>query len=884
MTELKKTILLVEDDAVIAAAGQKLLESYGYSVITADSGEKALYALKKCPHIDLILMDIILGSGINGAEAAQIILAEHNLPLIFLTSHTETDIVKKTEGITSYGYVLKSSGITVLNASIKTSFKLFDENRKEKERSLELIKNGENYRLLADNVPDIIYSLDSSGNIATINNSAFVRYGYNGQEAEGKPFLNFIHPEDREVVIRSFLKAIEEKRKYTQGLQFRIMAENGISYWFELNSHARFDSNGGYAGEDGVLRDITDRKKTEIELIAAKEKAETSEKSFKQQNEMFSILLKNLSQGVFMVEAPSGKPILANDAAQKILGRGILPDADHRNLSEIYEAFRVNTLEPYPPEEMPIIMGMNGKSVYVDDMVVKRPDGSLTYLEIYGTPVADTDGKIWASLVSFSDITERKKIENELIAAKEKAEASELKLQGMLDNMLDAFFQADLNGIFTYANPAALRMYRYSSLDEIIGVQASSFYAVKEERDKLIEELKKSGIKLDWIGKGLRKDGTTFWVSMNVQVIRDKNGNVTGTQGIARDITERKLAEEALKESELKFRLLFETSMDFLYITGIDGKIIDVNKAAANLSGYSLEELKEMNILSLYHDPEERNALVKMILEQGYVENYETRGVKKDGTIVEVLVTSILRRDNEGNPAGFQGVLKNITERKLAEEKILKSLREKELLIRELYHRTKNTIQVVRGMIMLQAAEFSDNKEIRALAKNTEDRIQAISLVHQMLYMSQDLSRISIKEYIQNLCASILESYNISNNKIVFNFNIDEQSFLLDTAIPLGLIINELITNSIKHAFPDNRKGIINISLLKDKSGDNIFQYSDNGAGIADNFDFRGSPTLGLKLIHSLGEDQMLGAIEMENSNGIKVSFTFPDNIYKARV
>ncbi len=1261
----KKAILLVEDEAIIAITEQKLLEKYGYDVITANSGENAVVAIEKYPDIDLILMDINLGQGMDGTEAAEQILKHRDIPVLFLSSHAEPEVVEKTEKITSYGYVLKNSGITVLDASIRMAFKLFEALNNEKKKDAALIDREEHYRMMANNVPDIIYSLDGAGNIATINTTAFERYGYTEQDAKGKPFLNFIHPDDREIVISSFLKAIEEQRKFTQGLQFRIVTENGVSYWFELNSRARFDSKGGYAGEDGVLRDITERKKIELELISAKEQSEKNEKSFKQQNEIFSILLKNLSQGVFMVEAPSGKPILANDAAQKILGRGILADANFENLSEVYGAFRVSTLEPYPLEEMPIIMGMNGKSAYIDDMMVKRPDGNSTYLEIYGTPIFDSDGTILASLVSFTDITERKladealvkseelyrktfnavddyinivdrsyriilyndaysrsladlgitnikpgidifelcpflpdkvrlefesvfdtgkplyteesfiigeslrwsetrkipikdqdgktyqivtvihdvteskkfefeliaakekaeesetrfkaiseqamdgialsdlkgnyifvnhafcrmvgyaeeellrmsvfdlrvpddksetfkgtisrgedsvsrkkllckdkstitvdingkvtlingqemvigimrdvtkqvELENEIIAAKEKAEASGLRLQSMLDNMIDAFFQADLNGNFTYANPAALRMYRYSSLDEMIGIPASTLYAVKEERDELIDELKKSGIKLDWNGKGLRKDGTTFWVSMNVQVLRDKNGNVIGTQGVTRDITERKLAEEALRESETrykllfdaipesvlligtdrlvvaanqasarlygyespeqlegfdtrlliaesdrdraaqfqadilkgaekpvrqyievrrdgsefiaevmsttllgpgqevagyigitrditsfvesqkalresetKFRLLFETSMDFLYITTIDGKIIDVNKAASKISGYSLDELKQMNIMSLYNDPDERNTLVKKILEQGFVENYEIKGRKNDGSIFEILVTSILRKDSEGNPVGFQGVLKDITERKLAEEKILKSLREKELLIRELYHRTKNTIQVVRGMIVLQALQFSGNTEIRELVKNTEDRIQAISLVHQMLYQSQDLSQISIKEYIQNLSSSIFESYNISSDKIVFIFNIDEQSFLLDTAIPLGLIINELITNSIKYAFPEKRKGVINISLLKDKSGNNILHYSDNGVGFPDNFDFRNSSTLGLKLIYSFGEDQMLGSITMENNIGIRVSFTFPDNLYKARV
>ena len=174
----------------------------------------------------------------------------------------------------------------------------------------------------------------------------------------------------------------------------------------------------------------TEKKKRETE-----EMLQESEASLLKHNEMFSILLENLTQGVFMVEAPSGKPILANKAAKKILGRGIFPDASMNNLGEVYKAFKADTLLPYPPEEMPIVQGMLGITKYIDDMIIEQPDGLLVNLEIYGTPVADNSGKIWASLVSFSDITERIKSKNELIKAKEHAEESDRLKTAFLQNM-----------------------------------------------------------------------------------------------------------------------------------------------------------------------------------------------------------------------------------------------------------------------------------------------------------------------------------------------------------------------------------------------------------------------------------------------------------------
>ncbi|MBK8398283.1 MAG: histidine kinase [Leptospiraceae bacterium] len=228
--------------------------------------------------------------------------------------------------------------------------------------------------------------------------------------------------------------------------------------------------------------------------------------------------------------------------------------------------------------------------------------------------------------------------------------------------------------------------------------------------------------------------------------------------------------------------------------------------------------------------------------------------------------------------------LKNeVSEHLLSKEKITKSLKEKETLIRELYHRTKNTLHFIQSLIHLQAHEFNSNNEIKVLVKKTDKRIQSVALVQEMLYKSKDLSNINSREYIEELTGMILKGYHLENDKVILQLELDDQNILLDTAIPFGLIINELMTNTLNYAFPKDQKGVISLHL-KNQDGIINFIYSDNGIGLPEAFDFRNQSSLGAKLIHILGEDQMKGNILIESIQGFSFQLNFPLNLYHARV
>ena len=225
-----------------------------------------------------------------------------------------------------------------------------------------------------------------------------------------------------------------------------------------------------------------------------------------------------------------------------------------------------------------------------------------------------------------------------------------------------------------------------------------------------------------------------------------------------------------------------------------------------------------------------------------------------------------------------------IGEHQATELELTASLDEKEILLRELYHRTKNTLQLIDGFISLEALNLPSTPELAQLVKKTDERIQAVALVHEMLYKSQNLSQIRLEEYITELVSLIRRSFGAFDGRISVDLAIENRTVLLDTAIPFGLILNELLTNSLQHAFPDGREGLVSIKTTNEGEDSILLDYRDNGIGVPDNFDFNENKTFGLRLIRSIGESQLGGSVAFTNENGVRCALKISTNRYEARV
>ncbi len=225
----------------------------------------------------------------------------------------------------------------------------------------------------------------------------------------------------------------------------------------------------------------------------------------------------------------------------------------------------------------------------------------------------------------------------------------------------------------------------------------------------------------------------------------------------------------------------------------------------------------------------------------------------------------------------------NRRKRQLAEERMKASLHEKDILLRELYHRTKNNMQVISSMLTLQASHHPD-MPLTEFVADIEHKLEAMALVHEKLYQAKDLSRIRLDEYLDDLTQLLMQSHGIASSGISFERDMEQIAVLIDTAIPCGLILNELVSNTIKHAFPEGQTGTIRLSLLRDEGGEIELWYSDNGVGVPADFDFCSQQTLGFKTLFIIAEHQLKGHMTFNGEHGLSCSLRFKDNLYKPRV
>lgn len=321
---------------------------------------------------------------------------------------------------------------------------------------------------------------------------------------------------------------------------------------------------------------------------------------------------------------------------------------------------------------------------------------------------------------------------------------------------------------------------------------------------------------------------------------------------------------------------IIQSMFDALIVTSKDLTMQTVNKAICDMLGYRSEELLGRPVKMLFSNNASDIGCKchERLGKECLTINIEKACYAKDGREIPVLLSISTMCDGKGNILGIVFVAKDITERKRAEEKIKKSLEEKETLLKEIHHRVKNNLQIVSSLLDHQTQFIKDQNVINIFAES-QNRIISMSLVHEKLYQSKDLSRINFDTYVYDLVAGLFQSYDVNHGKVALNLIIEDIQLDIDSAIPCGLIINELATNTLKYAFPADRKGEFRI-LFHRIDGDMLeLIVGDNGIGLPEGLDFRKASSLGLHLVTILAENQLHGEIKQNRNNGTEFQIKF---------
>jgi PAS domain S-box-containing protein len=335
------------------------------------------------------------------------------------------------------------------------------------------------------------------------------------------------------------------------------------------------------------------------------------------------------------------------------------------------------------------------------------------------------------------------------------------------------------------------------------------------------------------------------------------------------DISQRQITKELLSSKRHSEAILGNMSEGILELTH-EGTIIYANPATVSLTGIPEESLLASDFTELFHETH-RERINELLGVSGDMPQRNTEDSPLILNSKQVSVNIVPLKNGEHDSVAV--ILDDITERKLTEDKIKASLREKEVLLKEVHHRVKNNLQVISSLLNLQSRYVKDRQALE-MFKESQSRVRSMALIHEKLYQSEDLARIDIAGYIRDLISSLFRSYGASAAAIKVKTDVHDILLDINAAIPCGLIINELVSNCLKHAFPDGRGGKLVTELRSDNDKHCSLIVSDNGIGFPEDIDFRNTESLGMQLVITLVE-QLDGSIELDRSSGTAFRIRF---------
>jgi PAS domain S-box-containing protein len=675
------------------------------------------------------------------------------------------------------------------------------------------------------------------------NPAACTYYGWSREELM-KRRIDEINTLGSEEVAAEMQLARSEKRN-----QFFFKHRRADDTIRDVEVYSRPISLKGKALLYSIVHDITERKLAEEALRESEEKYRLIAENTA---DLISILDMNLR---FTYVSPASmrlRGFTVEEAMEQTLEQVLTPESMRLALTVFEKELQLEASGTDDPDRTRIL-----------ELEEYKKDGSIIWVEVSLSFLRDKDGKPVKILIVSRDITDRKQAEEVLWESEE-------RYRTLVEKASEAIYVAQ-DGMLKFVNRAGVKIAGYSE-QELISKPFIEFIHPDDRAmvgERYLKRLKGEGFKSRYTFRFIAKNGDIKWLELGAALINFEGR--PATLNVVTDITDRKWAEHALHRSEENFRHSLDDSPLGVRIVTTEGETIYANQAILDI--YGIEDLKTTLVKKLYTPESFAEYQIRREKRKrgDYVPSeYEISIVRKNG---EVRHLQVFRKDILWNgERQFQVLYNDITDRKLAEEKIKASLLEKETMLKEIHHRVKNNLQVISSLLALQSGYVQDEKS-REIFQESQDRVSTMAKIHTMLCQSENMSGVDFGGFIGDLAGRLQQSYGIAESRVGIHVNVDV-SLTIETSIPCGLILNELVSNALKHAFPEGRGGEVNISMMK--AGDRfVLTVQDNGIGFPEALDFHNTKSLGLELVNLL-VGQMNGAITLIVEGGATFTITFP--------
>jgi PAS domain S-box-containing protein len=565
-------------------------------------------------------------------------------------------------------------------------------------------------------------------------------------------------------------------------------------------------------------------------------------------------IIQGVAEGIVMEDA-GGVFTFVNPAAAEILG--YTPG----------ELIGLHWTAITPPDQHVIVHAADARRGQGEadryELTLVRKDGQRISVLMSGTPHFDAEGRFAGSLSAFTDITARKQMEEEV------------EFQAMVLNQIrNSVVVTDLEGNILYVNNEALRNQRRER-EGLLG-KTVEVYGEDPSRGATQQQIRACTLENgEWYGEVVNyaADGTEVIMDLRTKLIEDEQGKPWRMVGIGNDITERKRMEEALRESEEKYRTISEVVSDLAYSLRVepDGRLVPewMTDSFTRIMGFAPDEMFSQDMRNFISPAEHLSERMRIVL-SGEPSSYEWRVRTKRGEIRWLHNYARPMWDEAlGRVVRIVGAAQDVTARRQMEEQLRAALQEKEAMMIEIHHRVRNSLQVIINLLTFQANHTQDEATL-AVLRDSRRRVKSMAMIHEQLYQVANFTEVDLAEYIPTLATNLLAAYRANLGPVELRLDLRKTILDVKQAMPCGLIVSELVSNALRHAFPsiqDWPEGFVGEIFIALHSAEKmcILHVMDNGKGLPNDFSFPDERTLGMFLIKTFAE-QLNAMISWENS------------------